>query len=252
MQFSGVIVVVTGASQGIGKEIALQFAREGAHVCALARNQIDLDGLVEKIKATGGHASAHAVDVTKAVSIRETINEIGQTYAHIDILVHAVGGFKRLLPVEEITEIEWDEVLNINLKSVFLCTQAVVPWMKIRPSGRIILLGSIAGVSPNPHAKSYLPYGAAKAGVLGYTKHLAKELGGFGITVNAVSPGTTATERVMHIRSENDLQKLAAANPLNHRIEPSDSAAAVLFLASPQAKGITGVNLNVNAGSVML
>jgi 3-oxoacyl-[acyl-carrier protein] reductase len=114
------------------------------------------------------------------------------------------------------------------------------------------LLGSIAGVSPNPHAKSYLPYGAAKAGVLGYTKHLAKELGGFGITVNAVSPGTTATERVMQIRSENDLQQLAAANPLNHRIEPSDSAAAVLFLASPQAKGITGVNLNVNAGSVML
>ena len=152
----------------------------------------------------------------------------------------------------EITEIEWDEVLNVNLKSVFLCTQAVVPWMKIRPSGRIILLGSIAGVSPNPHAKSYLPYGAAKAGVLGYTKHLAKELGGFGITVNAVSPGTTATERVMQIRSENDLQQLAAANPLNHRIEPSDSAAAVLFLASPQAKGITGVNLNVNAGSVML
>jgi NAD(P)-dependent dehydrogenase (short-subunit alcohol dehydrogenase family) len=99
MQFSGVIVLVTGASQGIGKEIALQFAREGAHVCALARNKIDLDALVEKIRATGGHASAHAVDVTQAVSIRATINEIGQRYAHIDILVHAVGGFKRLLQI---------------------------------------------------------------------------------------------------------------------------------------------------------
>lgn len=177
MQFSGVIVVVTGASQGIGKEIALQFARAGAHVCALARNQIDLDNLVGNIKATGGHASAHAVDVTQAGSIRATINEIGHRYAHIDILVHAVGGFKRLLPVAEITEIEWDEVLDVNLKSVFLCTQAVVPWMKIRPSGRIILLGSIAGVSPNPHAKSYLPYGAAKAGGSWLYKTFSKRTG---------------------------------------------------------------------------
>lgn len=252
MQFSGCNVLITGATQGIGRETALQFAKEGAHVCAFARNQDGLDDLLEQIYTNGGSASGYAVDVTDRVALFQTIYALGQSLSQLHIFVHAVGGFKKLLPFDEVLELEWDEVMNLNLKSAFLCSQAVLPWMKNVQSGRMIMLGSIAGLAPNPYAKSYLPYGVAKAGLIGFTKHLAKELGVFGITVNAISPGTTATDRVIQIRGEAALQQLAAANPLNCRIEPQDCAAAILFLASAQAKAITGINLNVNAGSVMI
>ena len=130
-------------------------------------------------------------------------------------------------------------------------SRALIPNMKRHQFGRIINIASIAGNGPNPYGMSYLPYGAAKAGLIGFTKHLAKELGAFGITVNSVSPGTTATDRVMQIRDPESLRKMAEQTPLKRLVPPEDTAQAVLFLSSDAAGGITGVNLNVNAGAVM-
>jgi NAD(P)-dependent dehydrogenase (short-subunit alcohol dehydrogenase family) len=117
--------------------------------------------------------------------------------------------------------------------------------------GRIINIASQAGVAPSPNAPSYLPYAAAKAGVIGFTKLLARDVGQFGITVNAISPGTTATERVVRIRGPETLQNMASLNPMRKLVEPEDSAATAAFLASDDARLITGTNINVNAGTVM-
>ncbi|HET9663280.1 MAG TPA: SDR family oxidoreductase, partial [Burkholderiales bacterium] len=123
--------------------------------------------------------------------------------------------------------------------------------MMEKKKGRIISIASGAGIAPNPFAPSYLPYSASKAGVIGFTKILARELGPYGITVNAVSPGTTRTPRVVKVRDAASLERIAAQNPMKVLVEPADSAEAVLFLASAEARYITGVNLNVNAGNLM-
>ena len=154
-------------------------------------------------------------------------------------------------PITDITEDEWDHVIDLNMKSAFLCAKAVAPIMMEKKRGRIINLGSQIAAGPNPHAPSYLPYGAAKAGLIGFSKHLAKQLGPYGITVNAVSPGTTVTPRVLKTRDKESLRKIAAASPLNRLLQPADTAEAVLFLASAEAAGITGINMNVNAGMMI-
>jgi NAD(P)-dependent dehydrogenase (short-subunit alcohol dehydrogenase family) len=140
----------------------------------------------------------------------------------------------------------------LNMKTAFLCAQAVVRPMKEKGGGRIINIASIAGNAPNPHSETYLPYGAAKAGLIGFTKHLAKQLGPFSITVNAVSPGTTITARVRKNRDAAALERTAQHNALKSLVECDDTAHAVLYLASDEARHVTGVNLNVNAGGLII
>jgi 3-oxoacyl-[acyl-carrier protein] reductase len=175
-----------------------------------------------------------------------------ERWARVDILVNGVGGFTGKAPIEDMTEAQWDDVMNLNMKSAFLCAQAVVKTMKERRSGRIINIGSQAGSAPNPHGISFLPYGAAKAGLVGFTKHLAKELGPHNITVNVVSPGTTVTPRSAKNLGPEGLERVKAHNPMKTLIEPQDTAEAVLFLASEGGRYITGVNLNVNAGTLIV
>jgi 3-oxoacyl-[acyl-carrier protein] reductase len=186
--------------------------------------------------------SGAAADMAKAVLER---------WGAIDVLVNSAGGFDTFTPIAQITDEDWDRVVALNLKTVFLCSRAVVPGMMARKRGRIINIASQAGIAPNPYAPSYLPYGAAKAGVIGFTRLLARDLGEHGITVNSISPGTTATDRVRAVRGAETLAKMATLNPMRSLVEPEDSAAAAVFLASEDARYITGANLNVNAGSVM-
>jgi NAD(P)-dependent dehydrogenase (short-subunit alcohol dehydrogenase family) len=174
---------------------------------------------------------------------------IHDRFGKVDIFVHLVGGFTEFIPFEKITEHEWNQVLQLNLTSALLATQKIEPFLN--DGARIVYTGSIAGLGPSPAVKSYMPYGVAKAGLMTMVKYLAKEFGSRKITVNSVSPGSTATERVRKIRGDAGLLEVAKGNPLNHVLQPEDSAAAILFLVSPQAQGITGTNLNVNAGSVM-
>jgi 3-oxoacyl-[acyl-carrier protein] reductase len=249
-KLSGSIAIVTAAAQGIGESIARTLAREGASVALVDINLPEASRVASEVEAAGGSAMAIKADATQRQEVMDMVRMVLDRWGTIDILVNCAGGFFRFAPILEIPEEEWDRVIVLNMKSTFLCSQAVAKTMMEKKKGRIINIASLGGVGPNPYAPSYLPYGAAKAGVIGFTKHLAKDLGPYGITVNAVSPSTALTPRVRKVRDPESLKKIASMNPMGHLIEPQDCAEAVLFLASAESRYITGVNLNVNAGTV--
>jgi 3-oxoacyl-[acyl-carrier protein] reductase len=247
----GATAIVTGASAGIAEAIAKTFAREGAAVAIVSRNVAESKRVAAEIEAAGGSALVLQADVTRAQDVERMVTAVLNRWGTIDILVNGVGGWQHLAPVTEIAEEEWDRVITLNLKSAFLCVRSVAKVMVERKKGRIINLASQSGTGPNPGTNSNLPYACAKAALIAFTKHLAKQLGPHGITVNTVSPGTTLTPRVKKVWDAATIEKKAAANPLKCLVEAQDSADAVLFLASDESRHVTGVNLNVNAGSAI-
>lgn len=251
-KLSGELAIVTGAAGGLGKAIAKTLAREGASVAIADINLQEATRVESEIQKDGGSALAISVDVTQSHQVAGMVKQVLDRWGTIDILVNNAGGFNKFSPLFEIAEEEWDRVVAFNLKSVFLCCQAVAKHMMERQKGRIINIASRAGLAPNPGGPDYLPYGSAKAGVMGFTRLLARELGPFGITVNAISPSTILTQRVIDLRDPESLKKIAELAPLKHLVEPQDIAEAVLFLASEGARCITGINLNVNAGNLMM
>ena len=250
-RLAGSVAIVTAAAQGIGEFISKGFAREGASVAIVDINQSKADEVAGEIEKAGGKAIVLITDATKSDAVNAMVKMVHDRLGPPDILVNAAGGFHRFSPIEGISDEEWDRVITINMTTTFYCSRAVAPVMMERKKGRIINIASGAGIMPNPFAPSYLPYGAAKAGVIGFTKLLARDLGQYGITVNSISPGTTATPRVVAVRSPESMKKIADQNPMRCIVEPQDSAEAAIFLASPEARYITGVNLNVNAGNIM-
>lgn len=250
-KLSNSVAIVTAAGAGIGEAIAKTFAREGAAVALVDINAEDLRRVEGEIAGAGGSAHAMPVDVTRSQDVAAMVENVVKRFGTVDILVNAAGGFHRLAPITEISDEEWNRVIDLNLKSTFYCSRAVAPIMMEKKKGRIISIASGAGIAPNPFAPSYIPYSAAKAGVIGFTKALARDLGSYGITVNTVSPGTTRTPRVVKVRDAASLERIAAQNPMKVLVEPEDSAEAVLYLASAEARYVTGVNLNVNAGNLM-
>jgi NAD(P)-dependent dehydrogenase (short-subunit alcohol dehydrogenase family) len=251
-KLSGSKAIITGGAQGIGEAIAKIFAREGAWVIIADLNLEGGQQVVSQIEETGGTAWAIQADVTKLLDVTKMVEKALGQWETIDILVNNAGGFNRFSSIIDTSEEDWDRVIALNLKSMFLCSQALTKHMMEIQKGRIINMASMAGLGPNPYAPSYLPYGTAKAGVIGFTKHLAKELGPYNITVNAISPNTTTTPRVKNLRNAESLNRIADMSPLKHLIEPEDCAEAALFLASKQSRYITGVNLNVNGGTLMV
>ena len=249
---AGSVAIVTGASDGIAEAIARTLAREGASVAVVSRNLVRTQRVAGEIEAAGGSALAFQADVRRSHDVRNMVAAVLDRFGKIDILVNGVGGFSGKAGIEEITEAQWDDVIDLNMKTAFLCAQAVVGPMKAQGGGRIVNIGSQAGSAPNPHGDSFLPYGAAKAGLIGFTKPLATQLGPYGITVNAVSPGTTLTTRSRGNRDAASIERIKAQNPMGTLVEPEDSAEAVVFLVSEAGRYITGVNLNVNAGTMIL
>lgn len=251
-RLSGSTAIVTAGGQGLGEAIAKAFAREGASVAIVDINPVEAERVGAEIEAAGGSALVLKADVTSAREVAGMVKAVLDRWGTVDILVNAAGGFHRFAPITDISEEEWDRVINLNLKTTFLCTQAVAGIMMERKKGRIINIVSGAGIGPNPHAPSYLPYGAGKAGVIGFTKLLARDLGAYGITVNAVAPGTTLTPRVKKVRDAESIERIKSRNPMQCLVEPEDTAEAVLFLASGASRYITGVTLNVNAGNIIV
>ena len=250
-RLAGHVAIVTAAGQGIGEAIAKTFAREGARVAVVDLNRAEAERVASEIGAAKGEAVPFETDVTVTEAVSKMVKTVLERWGTIDVLVNAAGGFHRLAPITDISDEEWDTVMKVNLKSTFLCSRAVAPTMIERKKGRIINIASGSGIAPNPYAQTYLPYGAAKAGVINFSKVLGRDLGQYGITVNSISPGTTATPRVVKVRDAESMKRIAEQNPMRTLVQVEDSAEAALYLASPEARHVTGVNLNVNAGNLM-
>ena len=240
------IAIVTGASQGIGKIIAFELAKSGAHVVCISRNKKAIESIVDKITINGGQASAFACDISDSVTFSEIIRKIIKENSRIDILVNNAGITKDSLLMRMSIE-QWDDVINTNLKGAFHCTKAVLRYMMKNKFGRIINITSIVGLTGNAGQANYA---ASKAGLIGMTKSIAKEVASRGITANCIAPGwieTSMTEKL----SEEVKSKFLSHIPVGRIGSPDDIANAVIFLASDEAGYITGQTITVDGGRII-
>jgi len=246
MSLSGKIALVTGASQGIGRTCALKLAAQGATVVAAARSQEKLDEVVKEIAAAGGKASAFALDVANEDQIKTVFKDAITQLGKIDILVNNAGITKDTL-IMRMKRADWDAVINTNLTSAYLCTQQVISSMLKQRWGRIINITSVFGQTGQAGQANYA---SSKAGLIGLTMALAREVASRNITCNAVAPGFIETSMTSAL-SDEFKQTALKMIPLGRVGTPDDIANAVAFLASDQASYITGHVLNVNGGMLM-
>lgn len=247
MVLKGKVSLITGASSGIGKAVALALAREGAKVAINYKS--NLEGALEveeKIKAMGRKAVVVRADVAKSDQVEQMVETVTGNFGEIDILVNNAG-ITKMGKVEEITEEDWDAVIDANLKGTFLCCRAVIRSMKRRKSGKIVNISSTAAKIGGTNSAA--SYAAAKGGVSSFTIHLAKEILPYNVSVNAVAPGGIDTP-LLDIYGPEGKETLAKSSPLGLG-RPEDVAEAVLFLVSEKADFITGEILDVNGGSLM-
>jgi NAD(P)-dependent dehydrogenase (short-subunit alcohol dehydrogenase family) len=207
--------------------------------------------VADEINAGGGDASAFKVDVTSSASVEKMFADAAAKMGGVDILVTCAGGYKAYAKFEEIQEDDWDRVVALNLKSVFLCCKYAIPYMKKNNWGRIINLGSIAGRSTSS-GQSPAHYGTSKAGVSMLTQYVAKDVAGYGITVNTVAPSTTKTERVVNLMTPDKEAAFTKSTPMGRLAEPDDIIGIIVFLATDDARYITGATYDVNGGRLML
>ena len=247
MNLTGKVALVTGASRGIGQATAIELAKAGADVVVnFIGNEAVAQETVEKIEALGRKAIKIKANVGDADDVQAMVDEAIATFGHIDILVNNAGITRDGLLIR-MKDSDWDEVLNINLKGVYLVTKAVAKLMVKQRAGRIINMTSVSGVTGNVGQANYA---AAKAGVIGFTKTCAKELAARGITVNAIAPGFIETA-MTDVLPEKIKEGIAGTIPFGRMGQPEEIANVVTFLASDFASYITGQVLNVDGGMVM-
>jgi NAD(P)-dependent dehydrogenase (short-subunit alcohol dehydrogenase family) len=241
--------IVTGAGQGMGRAVARALSHLGARIVV---NDIEGErarAAAEDIRSSGGDSLAVQADVTDSPSVRRLVEEAVGRYGGVHILVNNAG-ILRPTRVPDISEAEWDHVIGVNLKGTFLCSQAVLPHMQEARWGRIVNLSSTAGKSVSTIGGAH--YTAAKAGILGFTRHLAKEVAAHGITVNAVCPGLIDTEMVRSTISEDRIREYEQSFPISRLGTPEEVADLVVFLASDRAAYITGASLDITGGDLMV
>lgn len=247
MGLTGKCAVVTGASRGIGRAIALELASQGAKVVVNYSGSVQkAEAVVNEIKANGGEAIAIQANVANSDSVQQLMKTALETFGSLDILVNNAGITRDNL-IMRMKDDEWDDVINTNLKGVFLCTKAVTRQMMKQRAGRIINISSIVGVAGNAGQANYV---AAKAGVIGLTKTTAQELASRNILVNAVAPGFITTEMTDGLPEELK-ETMLKQIPLAKLGQPEDIAKAVAFFASDNANYITGQTLHIDGGMVM-
>ena len=240
------VALVTGASRGLGKAIALALAAEGASIAAVARSEDALKETIEAIRAVGGTAEPFALDVSDDAAVDATIEKIATRFGHIDVLVNNAGVTRDGLLMRMKSE-DWDAVLDTNLKGAFLLTKPVSRLMIKQRAGRIINISSVIGLMGNAGQANYA---ASKAGLIGFTKSIAREFASRGITCNVVCPGFIETDMTKGL-GEDLRKKLLEKIPLARLGQPEDIAGVVAFLTSPAASYITGQILTVDGGMVM-
>jgi len=243
MRLKNKIAIVTGGSRGIGQAVSELFAREGAQVII-----VDLlpqgEEVAQSINANGGKAEFHLVSVADKAAIASLFEKINSTYGKIDILINNAG-ITRDRTLEKMSEDEWDAVIEVNLKGVFVCTQAVAPYMKANGYGRIVSAASNVGLRGNFGQTNYA---ATKAGVIAMSKTWTMELGKYGITANAIAPGFTMTDMVKKIPEEH-FAAIKASIPLKTVAQPIDIAYGYLYLASDEARFVSGICLTIDGGT---
>jgi len=249
MRFEGRVVIVTGAARGIGAVTAEAFAREGARLAVLDLDGAGADATAKRLRETGAEAVGFRADAAAPGDVRGVVDAVVDRWQRVDVLVNNAGGFATIRATEDITDAEWESILRSNLTSVFVASRAVLSVMKRQRAGRIVNVSSVVARGGAVRVTSH--YAAAKAGVVGFTRHLALEVGPDGITVNAVAPGTTMTERVKALRTPEQTREVAQTIPVRRLGEPMEIAEAILFLASDAASFVNGATLDVNGGQVM-
>ena len=245
MDLTNKVAIVTGSARGIGKAIALRLAQAGADIVVndISSAAETLEATANEIKALGRKALAVTADVSSSVDVNRMVETAVTTFGKVDILVNNAGVTRDQL-IMRMTDEEWDTVLNIDLKSAFYCSRAVIRHMMKQRWGRIISIASVVGIMGNA---SQVNYSAAKAGVIGLTKSIAKEVGSRGITANAIAPGFIETKMTEQLDDKHK-QAYLDAIPLKSAGLPKDVAEAVAFLASDEARYITGQVLGVDGG----
>lgn len=244
------VVLVTGASSGIGRATALAFAQAGARVGVnYCKNRAGGEETAEAIHRAGGEALALHADVTKAADIAKMVQAVRERWGRVDILVNNAGDLLARRQLADMTEEYWDQVMALNLKSVFLAVKAVWEEMAARKSGCIVNVSSIAG--RNGGGAGAAAYAAAKGGLLTYTKSLAKELAPYGVRVNGVAPGIISTPYHERYSPPDVFKKFVASIPLGRPGTSEETAQVIVFLASPAASFMTGETVEVNGGQWM-
>jgi 3-oxoacyl-[acyl-carrier protein] reductase len=244
VDLKGQTALVTGASRGLGKAIALAFGKSGANVACVARSADKLKETVDEIRAAGGSAEVFECDVTKGASVDQVVEQVVAKFGGLQILVNNAGITRDTL-LARMEDDQWDEVINTNLRGAFLFTRAATRVMMSARYGRIINMASVSGaVMGNPGQANY---SASKAALVGFTKTVAKEYGGRKITVNAIAPGFIESDMTKTL-GDSILEEVQKRIPAKRLGKPEDVAAAALFLASPAASYITGQMLVVDGG----
>ena len=243
----GKIAIVTGAGSGIGKAAAIALARNGAAVVVnYLTNEQGAAETVAEIQEMRRNALGLRADVTKRVDVMRMVAETLDNFGRIDILVNNAGSIVKLMRIDDCTDEVWDQIMDVNMKSVFLCSQAVIPQMKEQRSGRIINISSLAAQFGGRGGS--LPYAAAKAAVNSFTKGLASEMGQHSITVNAIAPGIILTPFHDQFSRPDRLQDVINATPLQRAGSPEEVAELIAFLSSEDAGFITGEVIGIDGG----
>lgn len=247
MNLKGKNVLVTGGSRGIGRAIALELAREGANVVlTYISNEDRAKEVIGEVESYGVKGLAIKADVSNEEEVNSMIEIVNSEIGGIDILVNNAGITKDNLLIRMKTK-DWDDVINTNLKGVYLCTKAVVRGMMKKRYGKIVNIASVVGISGNAGQGNY---SASKAGIIGFTKSIAKELGGRGININGVAPGFVETD-MTNVLNEKIKEEMLNQIPLKRFARPEDIADVVAFLCSEKANYITGQIINVDGGMLM-
>ncbi len=245
------VVVVTGAGRGIATAVARRFAGERARVVIVDLSPERAAQVAQELNQEGnGEALAVTCDVTSSDSVALMIDEVHRKFGPVDVLVNAAGAYYKYRPTHETTELEWDAVVDSNLKGIFLCAKAVLPDMMDMHGGRIINFASNAARSVATALG--VEYTAAKAGVLGITRHMAKEYGKYNILINTIAPGPTNVPRVKESISAEFFAEIPSTIPLGRYAEADEIATVVQFLASDGASFMTGATVDVNGGIIMV
>ena len=246
LTYTDKVALVSGAGRGIGREIALELAKAGCTVICVSRNESSCGSVAEEIRACGGKAESFAFDVSDSGQVKEKCAEILKKYGAVDILVNNAGITRDNL-LMRMSDEEWNAVISTNLSSCFYLSRNLVRAMMSKRWGRIINISSVSGIAGNAGQANY---SAAKAGIIGFTKTLARELAARNITANAVAPGFIETDMTAKL-PENIMEAAKAAIPLKRFGKPDDIARVCAFLASEEASYITGQVISVNGGLVI-